>query len=104
MPIDHTCCSCRCAKPHCTNHSTERYTASQLVWNTCAVSRQLSRRAQRAKHPFIARVTGRLPSLHGIGSTTTPCSAHSTRRGAYRKWVGIPHSGTNSQHRSANRS
>jgi len=65
---------------------------------------KLSRRAQRAKNPIIARVTGRLPSLHGICSTTTPCSAHSTRRGAYRKWVGIPHSGTNSQHRSASRS
>ena len=60
--------------------------------------------AQRARNPIIARVTGRLPSFHGIRSTTTPCSAHSTRRGAYRKWVGIPHSGTNSQSRSASRS
>src|ERR1017187_11039858 len=68
--------SSRCAKPHCTNHSTDRYTASQLVWNARAVSRQLIRRAQRAKNPIMAHVTGRLPSLHGMCSTTTPCSAH----------------------------
>src|SRR5450759_1139484 len=42
--------SSRCAKPHCTNHSTDRYTASQLVWNARAVSRQLNPRAQRAKN------------------------------------------------------
>ena len=63
-------------------HSTDRYTASQLVWKARAVSRQLSRRAQRAKNPIMAQVTGRLPSLQGMCSTTTPCSAHSTRRGA----------------------
>ena len=40
------------------------------------------RRAQRAKNPIMARVTGRLPSLQGIASITTPCSGHSTRRGA----------------------
>src|ERR1035438_10826487 len=69
----------RCAKPHSTNHSTDRYTASQLVWNARAVSRQLNRRAQRAKNPIMAQVTRRLPSLQGICSTTTPCAAHSTR-------------------------
>src|ERR1035437_9251976 len=47
------------SKPHCTNHSTDRYTASQLVWNARAVSRQLIRRAQRAKKPIMAHVTGR---------------------------------------------
>src|SRR5664280_572239 len=81
-PMDSTPRSSRCAKPHCTNHSTDRYTASQLVWNVRAVSRQLNRRAQRAKNPIMAHVTGRFPSLHGMCSTTTPCSAHSTRRGA----------------------
>jgi SAM-dependent methyltransferase len=35
-----------------------------------------------AKNPIMVQVTGRLPSLQGICSTTTPCSAHSTRRGA----------------------
>ena len=30
-PLDPTLWNCRCAKPHCTNHSTERYTASRLV-------------------------------------------------------------------------
>jgi hypothetical protein len=29
----------------------------------------------------MAQVTGRLPTLHGMYSTITPCSAHSTRRG-----------------------
>src|ERR1039458_6680375 len=28
--MDSTPLSSRCAKPHCTNHSTDRYTASQL--------------------------------------------------------------------------
>src|ERR1019366_7337557 len=70
------------SKPHCTNHSTDRYTASQLVWNARAVSRQLNRRAQRAKNPIMAQVTGRLPSLQGMCSTTPPCSAHPPRRGA----------------------
>ena len=37
---------------------------------------------QRAKNPIMAHVTGRLPSLQGMCSTTIPCSAHSTRRGA----------------------
>src|ERR1019366_7012480 len=68
-PMDSTPRSWRCAKPHCTNHSTDRYTASQLVWNARAVSRQLNRRAQRAKNPIMAQVTGRLPSLHGMCST-----------------------------------
>ena len=54
------------------NHSTDRYTDSQLVWKMVAVSRQLSRRAQRARKPIIAVVNGRLPSLHGICSTTIP--------------------------------
>ena len=63
-----------------------------------------SRRAQRARKPIIANVTGRLPSLHGICSTTTPCSGHCSRRGAYRKYVSIPHSGTNNQRRAASRS
>src|ERR1700722_2227609 len=62
--MDATWHSFRCAKPHCTNHSTDRYTASQLVWKARAVSRQLSRRAQRAKNPIMVQVTGRLPSLH----------------------------------------
>src|ERR1035438_8540864 len=30
----------------------------------------------------MAQVTGRLPSLQGMCSTTTPCSAHLARRGA----------------------
>src|SRR4051812_38060562 len=63
--MDSTPRNLRCAKPHSTNHSTDRYTASQLVWNARAVSRQLNRRAQRAKNPIMAQVTGRLPSLHG---------------------------------------
>src|SRR5665647_532005 len=82
--MDSTPHSFRCAKPHSTNHSTDRYTASQLVWNVRAVSRQLNRRAQRAKNPIMAQVTGRFPSLHGMCSTTTPCSAHATRRGGCR--------------------
>src|ERR1035441_4780580 len=70
--MDSTPRSWRCAKPHSTNHSTDRYTASQLVWKARAVSRQLSRRAQRAKNPIMAQVTGRLPLLQGMCSTTTP--------------------------------
>src|ERR1039457_2568405 len=70
--MDSTPLSSRCAKPHCTNHSTDRYTASQLVWNARAVSRQLNRRAQRAKNPIMAQVTGRLPSLQGMCSTNHP--------------------------------
>ena len=46
--------------------SSNRYTASQLVWNARAVSRQLNRRAQGARNPIMAVVTGRLPSLHGM--------------------------------------
>src|SRR5260370_22674671 len=87
--MDSTPRSWRCAKPQCTNHSTERYTTSQLVWKERAVSRQLNRRAQRAKNPIMAQVTGRLPSLHGMCSITTPCSPPWTRRGAEQKWVGI---------------
>src|ERR1019366_4023595 len=58
--MDSTPRSSRCARPHCTNHSTDRYTASQLVWKARAVSRQLNRRAQRAKNPIMAQVTRRL--------------------------------------------
>ena len=47
---------------------------------------------------------GRLPSLQGICSTTTPCSGHCTRRGAYKNQVTIPHSATNSHQRSGSRS
>src|SRR5450432_3146378 len=54
--MDSTPRSWRCAKPHSTNHSTDRYTASQLVWKARAVSRQLSRRPQRAKNPIMAQV------------------------------------------------
>ena len=36
----------------------------------------------RAKNPIMAQVTGRLPALQGMCSTTTPCSAQCTRRGA----------------------
>src|SRR6516165_10527972 len=64
-PIDSTPCSWRCAKPHPTNHPTERYTASQLVWKVRAVSRQLSRRAQRAKNPIMAQVTERFAVAPG---------------------------------------
>ena len=34
------------------------------------------------RNPIIAMVIGRLPSLQGMCSTTTPCSGHFTRRGA----------------------
>src|SRR6266566_2298234 len=52
-----------------------------VVGRHLAVSRQLSLRAQRAKNPIMAQVTGRFPWLQGMCSTTTPCSVHSTRRG-----------------------
>ena len=38
--------------PICGLRTTDRYTASQLVWNARAVSRQLSRRAQSRFGPF----------------------------------------------------
>jgi hypothetical protein len=41
----------------------------------------------------MAVVKGGLPSLHGRCSTTTSCSGHRTRRGAWINQVGIPHSG-----------
>src|SRR6266516_3158289 len=47
-----------------------------------AVSRHDSRRAQRDRKHIMVRVTGRLPSLQGICSTTTPCTGQFTRRGA----------------------
>jgi len=47
-----------------------------------AVSRHDNRRPQRARKPITASVTGRLPSLHGTCSITTPCSGHRTRRAA----------------------
>ena len=53
-----------------------------MVATAVFLSRQLSRRAHRARNPIMAHVTGRLPSLQGICSTTAPCSLHSTRRGA----------------------
>jgi hypothetical protein len=64
------------------DHSTERYTHSQLVPKARAVSRHDSRRAQRERKPIMAIVTGRLPALQGRCSTITPCSGHWTRRAA----------------------
>ena len=76
-PIAVTPASVRWDRPHSTHHSTDRYTVSQLVPKTRAVSRQDKRRAHRAKNPIMALVMGRFALLQGMCSTTTPCTRHS---------------------------
>jgi hypothetical protein len=57
------------ARPQITAISTERNTLSQLVWNRCDTSCQLSSLAQLARNQAKLSVTGRLPNAHGRCST-----------------------------------
>ena len=70
--------SWRCAKPHSTNHSTDRYTDSQLVWKARAVSKQQPARPARqeshhgAGQRALAVAPGNVLDDHAVLGTMDP--------------------------------